>query len=55
MLEIQKKEEKIYLIVLVISAIIITFLIIYIWKNCPECNETYSKRSHKPVIIYKVG
>jgi hypothetical protein len=55
MLEIQNKEEKIYLIVLVISAIIITFIIIYIWNKCPNCNETYSLKSNKPVIVYKLG
>lgn len=50
-----EKDEKIYLIVLVTSAIILIFTTVYLSYRCPKCNETYSRKTDQPVIIYRVG
>jgi hypothetical protein len=49
------KNEKVYLIVLVISAIIMIFTVLYFTYNCPGCEEIYSKKHNKPVIVYRIG
>lgn len=52
------KKEKIYLITLISSCIILIFSIIFLTYRCPRCNEVYKikdKRNDvKPIIIYKV-
>lgn len=55
MLELQTKQEKVYLSALVLSAIILIFVIMFIWNNCPKCDETYSRKPTQPVIVYKIG
>lgn len=55
MLESQTKQEKVYLSVLVIGAIILIFVIMFIWNNCPNCNEIYSHKPNQPVTVYKLG
>lgn len=55
MAAIKSKQERVYLISLVSSAIILIFIILYLWNNCPKCDETFSKNRNKPIIIYKIG
>lgn len=52
-----EKKEKIYLIVLVISAIVLIFTAIYLSNRCPDCDKTYSgnKNPSQAVIVYKIG
>jgi predicted RNA-binding Zn-ribbon protein involved in translation (DUF1610 family) len=50
-----EKNEKVYLIVLVISVIILIFTALYFTFNCPGCGETYSRKHGKPVIVYRIG
>ena len=50
-----EKNENIYLVILVISAIILIFTSIYLTYNCPKCGETYSRKQEQPVIVYKIG
>lgn len=46
------KKEKVYLIVLVISAIILIFVTLYFTYNCPK---TYSVTDRQPIVVYKIG
>ena len=55
MLELQNKQEKIYLIGLVISAIILIFTTVYFTYNCPKCGETYNIKKDQSVIVYRIG
>ena len=50
-----ENNEKVYLIILVISTIVLIFTALYFTNNCPECGQTYSSKSSKPVIVYKIG
>lgn len=49
------QKEKVYLIVLVISAIILIFVTLYFTYNCPNCDETYSVKEKQPIVVYKIG
>lgn len=53
------KKEKIYLITLISSCIILIFSIIFLTYRCPNCNEVYkindkNNKEIKSIIIYKV-
>jgi hypothetical protein len=50
-----EKNEKMYLIFLVASAIILIFLALYFTNNCPECEETYSRKNDRPIVVYRIG
>jgi len=49
------KREKVYLIVLVISAIILIFSSVYFTYNCPNCGDTYDNKNDRPIIVYRIG
>lgn len=49
-----EKNEKIYLIILVISMIFLIFTILYFTNNCPNY-EIYSNKNNKPIIVYKIN
>lgn len=49
-----EKNEKIYLIILVMSVIILIFMSVYIRNKCSRCDETYNKKSNQPIIVYKL-
>jgi hypothetical protein len=49
-----EKNEKTYLIVLVLISISLIFTVVYITYDCPNCNETFAKNTKRPVIIYKL-
>ena len=49
-----KKEEKIYLTILIISIFILIFINIYYRNRCPECKKMYSIESNRPIIVYKI-
>ena len=48
-------NEKIYLIILVTSVITLIFTALFLTYNCPECNETFSRKHDQPIIVYKIG
>ena len=54
------KKEKIYIISLISSSIILIFSIIFLTYRCPNCNDVYkiytknNQKEIKPIIIYKV-
>lgn len=50
-----EKNEKVYLIVLITSTIILIIMALYFTNNCPECEETYSRKNDRPVVIYRIG
>lgn len=53
-----EKNEKIYLIILVVSAIVLIFTSIYISNRCPDCDRTYavtSKNANQAIIVYRIG
>lgn len=50
-----EKNQKIYLIVLVTSALILICMALYFSTACPKCDETFSKTEPKTVIIYQIG
>ena len=57
MLSIRKmleNNEKIFLIILVISSIILIFMALYFTNSCPNCDETYSKNKPKSIIVYQI-
>lgn len=45
-------KEKVYLIILVLSAIILIFTALYLTNNYPE---TYSKKNNQPFIVYQIS
>lgn len=49
-----EKNEKVYLIILVTSVIILIFMALYFTNNCPKCDETYSIKDERPFIIYQI-
>ena len=55
MLNHDTEKEKIYLLVLLVSIIILIFVIIYLRNNCPECRQTYSPKPEQPVVVYRIG
>ena len=57
MLSIRKmleKNEKIFLIILVVSSIILIFMALYFTNICPNCDEIYSNKEPKSVIVYQI-
>lgn len=50
-----EKNEKVYLIILVISMIILIFTALYFTNNCPDCDETYYNKNNKQIIVYKIS
>lgn len=50
-----EKKEKVYLIILVISMIILIFTALYFNNNCYDYDETYSNKNNKPIIVYKIS
>lgn len=50
-----EKNQKIYLIILVTSALILIFMALYFTNTCPKCAETFSKNEPKSVIVYQIG
>ena len=50
-----EKNEKVYLIILVISTIVLIFSALYFTNNCPKCDETYAATKATPVVVYKIG
>jgi len=49
-----QKNEKVYLIILVSSAIILIFTALYFTNKCPKCDETYKATKETSVIVYKI-
>ena len=50
-----EQNEKVYLIILVTSAILLIFMALYFTNNCPDCDETYSRKHDRPVVVYRIG
>ena len=50
-----QKNERRYLIFLIVMVIILIFSTIYITFNCPTCNDIFSNKYKSPVIVYKLG
>jgi hypothetical protein len=50
-----QKKEKVYLIGLIISTIFLIFMALYFTNNCPECEETYSRKNDRPIVVYRIG
>jgi hypothetical protein len=50
-----KQNEKIYLTVLISSIIIQIFTILYITNNCPNCEEIFSRKHLKPIVVYQIN
>jgi len=48
------KTEKVYLVILVTSVIILIFTALYITNNCPECDRLCSKKDEQPIIVYQI-
>ena len=46
-----EKEEKIYLVILIISTLILVYYTIYLFNN-PE--DKYKKCKERPIIVYKI-
>ena len=49
------ENEKIYIIILVISSILLIFTAIYLTNNCPECEKNYSRKDERPIVVYRIG
>lgn len=50
------RYEKIYLVVLVISTIILIFTVLYFTNKCPETySPKSSKKPERPLIVYKIN
>jgi cell division protein FtsL len=50
-----EKKEKVYLSVLIVSAILLIFTAIYISNRCPDCDKTYSKNPNQSIVVYRIG
>ena len=50
-----EKNQKVYLIFLVTSALILIFTALYFTNRCPKCAETFSKDEQKSVIVYQIS
>ena len=52
-----EKKEKVYLIVLIVSAIVLIFTTIYITDRCPDCDKTYAKNKNpnQSIVVYRIG
>lgn len=51
-----QKHEKIYLIVLTISVIILVFCTLHLRNYCSECSEVFNqpKTKNNPIIVYTI-
>jgi cell division protein FtsL len=50
-----EQNEKVYLIVIVTSAIILIFMALYFTNNCLDCDETYYRKDDRPIVVYRIG